>query len=158
MRRSFIVVIAAFAVIAAVPDTAKKGDPMKETALFKVDIEKKKIIDAVKVDVLGLKFISVTSDQPLYWPNEEVFLKVLMPLAAGKEIDVTLQKKDASPRKIGTFTLNAGGVFVSSIMSGKVKRIEGGEYTVKVRSSDGKLESYTSFSVADGALGALSFA
>lgn len=158
MKRIIVfITLAVFAGI-AYSGPEKKGGSMKETALFKVDIDGKKVIDAAAVENLTLKFISVTSDQPLYWPNEDVFLKVLMPLAGGKDITVTLQKKDASPRTIGPFTLNPAGVYVSAIMSGKAKRIEAGEYTVKVRSADGKLESYTSFSVVDGALGALSFA
>lgn len=132
----------------------------KETAIFNINPSKNEII-SLKKDIkeyLKLKFVSVTTDQPIYWLSEEVFLKVLMPANPNKEIEIFLQKKDATPKNIGRFKLNESGILVKSIMSGKSKKLEPGEYRVDVKTIDNKLTSYTTFSVVEGSLGALSFA
>jgi len=132
---------------------------MQDTAIFTIDKEKNEIISLTKdiKDYLKLKFISVTTDQPIYWPNEEVYLKVLMPVNPSQKIKITLQKKDSTPKDLGEFTLNDSGLLVENILSGKDKKIEAGEYKVEVETIDKKLQSYTSFSVVQGSLGALSF-
>jgi hypothetical protein len=138
----------------------KTEETMKETAIFKVDRVKKVIAglsDNVK-NMLKLKFISVTTDQPVYWPDEDVFLKVLLPVNPDEEISVNLQKKDSTPRDIGKFNVNKGGILVLRILSGHEKKLEAGEYRVDVETKDKKLKEYTSFTVVEGALGAVSFA
>ena len=74
---------------------AKINNNIKETALFKVDFDKKVVLGpASKVfDYLSLKLISVTTDQLIYWPDEEVFLKVIIPSRPNSEIKIILTKK-----------------------------------------------------------------
>ena len=137
-----------------------KGKNIKDTAIFTLDKEKNEIISLSKNvnDYFKLKFISVTTDQSIYWLNEEVFLKILIPTNPSQEIKITLQKKDSTPRDLGKFTLNDGGILVQKILSGKEKKLEPGEYRVDVETTDKKLQSYTSFTIVEGALGAVSFA
>jgi len=137
----------------------KTNNDIKDTAIFTIDQKKNEIISLSKnvKDYMKLKFISVTTDQPIYWPNEEIFLKVLMPLNPSEKVSITLQKKDATPKDLGKFTLNDAGILVQTILSGKNKKIEVGEYSVNVENIDKKLQATTSFSVVDGSLGALSF-
>jgi hypothetical protein len=132
---------------------------MKETALFKVDIKKREIVSLAGIaGNLALKYISVTTDEPTYWPDEDVYLKVLLPAHPRAQVEVTLQKKDATPLKLGKFQLNAAGILVQMVASGKAKKLEPGEYNVTVKTKDEKLTESTSYSVVEGALGALSFA
>ncbi|MBI4977111.1 MAG: hypothetical protein HZC28_06480 [Spirochaetes bacterium] len=133
---------------------------MKETALFKADFEKKTILgvqESVK-DYMKVQFVSLTTDQPLYWPNEDVFLKTLMPLTPGAKFRLTLQKKGASSKDLGLFSVNDAGIAVQTILSGKERKIEAGEYTATIKAVDGDATSYTSFTVVEGSLGAVSFA
>jgi len=150
-----------------------KGPAVKKTALFEYDTEKKEIIKMAEVykDFLRLKFVAVTVDQPTYWPNEDVFLKIVMPLEPSAKIRITLRKKDAAPRELGEFKLNDGGVLVEKIMSGEKEKLQVGEYTAvvaiddnedrnvkKTGGTDGKIEESVTFSVVEGSLGAVSFA
>ena len=82
-----------------------KPDSQQETALFKINQEIHEIISLKEniVSSLTLKFISVTTDQPLYWPNEEVFLKVVCPFRPSSEVNISLQKKDSTPHVLGPF-------------------------------------------------------
>ncbi|NLJ38305.1 MAG: hypothetical protein GX432_06040, partial [Candidatus Atribacteria bacterium] len=59
-----------------------KPDSQQETPLFKINPETHEIISLKEniVSSLTIKFISVTTDQPLYWPHEEVFLKIVCPI------------------------------------------------------------------------------
>ena len=138
-----------------------KKDPVREKdmAIFHVNVEKNRIDGPVKnlKDYLKFKYYSVTTDQPIYWPNEDVFLKVLMPASPGREVEITVRKKDAAPEKTVKVKLNAAGMLVQTLLSGKNKRLEPGEYRVEVKTADGKISGYTTFSVVEGALGALSF-
>ena len=137
-----------------------KQDSQQETALFLIDQKNHQII-SLKEDIaasLVMKFISVTTDQPLYWPNEDVYLKVVCPIRPSSQLTLTLQKKDSTPRDLGSFSLNEAGILITTILSGKEKKLEAGEYRVEVHSEDGTLDGYTTFSVVEGALGAVSFA
>ena len=137
-----------------------KPDSQQETALFNINQEIHEIISLKEniVSSLALKFISVTTDQPLYWPNEEVFLKVVCPIRPSSEVNISLQKKDSTPHVLGLFSLNEAGILVEKILSGEEKKLETGEYRVEVHSVDGTLDAYTTFAVVEGALGAVSFA
>lgn len=137
-----------------------KENDIRESALFKINITGKEILSSSEnvKDYLRLRFLSVTTDQPVYWPDEEVFLKVLMPLHPGEHLAVTLKKKDAAPFKPFDCSTNDGGILVHKIMSGKNKKLQPGEYRVEVRNEKGNLFSSASFTVVEGALGALSFA
>ena len=137
-----------------------KKDSSKETALFEINAETQKIISLKKdvVSSLALNFISVTTDQPIYWTNEEVHLKLICPIRPHSSFNLLLQKKDSTPQEIGPVTLNEAGILVETILSGKEKKLEAGEYRIEVHSEDGSLSGYASFSVVEGALGAVSFA
>ncbi len=154
-----LLLFAALAVVSLFLINATEDQNMKETAFFKADLKKREIVSLVNVtDRLSLRYISVTTDEQTYWPNEDVFLKVLLPAHPGVEIEVTLSKKDATPQKLGKFTLSDAGMLVRKIASGKEKRLEPGEYIIEVKTTDGKLTETATYSVVEGALGALSFA
>lgn len=139
---------------------AAQAPEVKDTALFQINPAKQKIL-APKPDLgnyLQAKYLSLTTDQPIYWPNEEVFAKLMVPTHAGEKVQLKLQKKDATPRDLGAFKLNPAGLLVEKILSGKDKKLEPGEYRLELKLADGKLEAYTTFTVVEGALGALSFA
>lgn len=148
--------------IAKEDKSVKANKPKKntrETAFFAVDLDKKEITGLTKTvrETLKFKFYSVTTDQPIYWPSEDVFLKVLLPASPDRDVEITLTRKDSAPRKIGKFKLNAGGMLVETILSGQKKKLEPGEYRVDMKTADGKLSGFTTFTVVEGALGSLSF-
>jgi len=133
------------------------SEGIMKTGLFKVDEARKEIL-SIEAKRLKLNLVSVTTDQPIYWPNEEVFVKVVMPLNGNDEVKITVQKKDATPIVTLTKKLNEAGILVLPVLSGKQNKLEVGQYRVDVRSSDNSLKGYATFSVVEGALGALSFA
>ncbi|HNY12680.1 MAG TPA: hypothetical protein PKK26_13910 [Candidatus Wallbacteria bacterium] len=106
-----------------------------KTEIFKFNPKNKKIeYSSEKVlEFLNLNFISITADQPEYWPNEDVSVKIMMPMAPAREVKITLQKKDSIAKVLGKFKLDDGGILVQKIMSGKETRLEPGEYTVNGR-------------------------
>ena len=159
MLTVYVFVLAASFVFAKEEKLVKEPVKEKDTAVFRVNFEKKEITANEKIlkEYLKFAFFSVTTDQPIYWPNEEVYLKILLPASPGREVEATIQKKDAVPDKLGKLKLNAAGMFVQAVMSGKTKKLEPGEYRVDVKTADGKMSAYTTFSVVEGALGALSF-
>lgn len=132
----------------------------KKTALFEYDNQKKEVIAplASAKDYFKMKFVSATMDQPLYWPDEDAFLKVVFPFYAGSEVAVKVQKKDSTPKEIGKFKLDEAGILVHKVLSGKEKKLEAGEYSVSVETADKKIFEYTTFTVVEGHLGAVSFA
>ena len=131
-----------------------------KTEIFKFNPKIKKIeYSSDKVfDFLNLKFISVTTDQPEYWPDEDVFLKIIMPMAPSREVKITFQKKDSISKELGKFKLDDGGILVQKIMSGTESRLEPGEYTVIVERTDKNIQDFTTFSVIEGSLSSVSFA
>jgi len=160
-NRLFLMITLLIFILSGGAAMAKKDTiQVRETAIFKYDSEKKEVLavsEKVK-DYMKMKFVSVTMDQPVYWPNEDVNLKILMPVNPSAEIKIALQKKDATPKDLGTFKLNDGGVLVEKILSGEKKKIEAGEYRVTVTTADKKIEESSTFSVVEGHLGAVSFA
>jgi hypothetical protein len=159
MLYAFLFMLVASFVDAKENKGVKEPIKEKDTALFHVNFEKKEITANQKdlKEYLHFTFVSVTTDQPIYWPNEEVYLKIVLPASPGREVEVTVQKKDSAPNRLGKLKLNAAGMFVQPVMSGKSKKLEPGEYRVDVKTADGKISAYTTFSVVEGALGALSF-
>lgn len=131
-----------------------------KTEIFKFNPKIKKIeYSSDKVlGFLNLKFISVTTDQPEYWPDEDVFLKIIMPMAPSREVKITFQKKDSISKELGKFKLDDGGILVQKIMSGTESRLEPGEYTVIVERTDKNIQDFTTFSVIEGSLSSVSFA
>lgn len=132
----------------------------KPSMLFKLDSKENKIIaPAEKVtETLKLDLVSVTVDQPQYWPWEEVHLVVLMPGRPKQEIEISVEKRDASPKELGKFTLSEDGILVTTVLNGKKEKLELGEYKAYVHTADNTLQGTAEFSVVEGALGALSLA
>ncbi|MEW6515898.1 MAG: hypothetical protein AB1439_03185 [candidate division FCPU426 bacterium] len=133
---------------------------VKDTALFQINPVQHKII-APKQDLakyLTVNYLSLTTDQPIYWPNEEVFAKAMLPTRPNTKVRLKLQKKDSTSRDLGVFTLDPAGLAVEKILSGKEKKLEPGEYRLELKAEDGTLETFATFTVVEGALGALSFA
>jgi len=123
----FILLIAVIIGLVLLTLAATEDKTMKETALFKVDLQKKEILSlSDATSNLSLKLISVTTDEPVYWPDEDVFLKVLLPSHPKAEVKITVAKKDATPNVLGSFPLNDAGMLVKTIASGKKKRLEPG--------------------------------
>lgn len=147
--------------VAAADSQTKPGpDGLSRTGFFAYDEKAQKII-APLPDApasLRLKFISLSTDQPTYWPDEQVFLKVMMPSYPSATISARIQKPHSLLKSIGTFTLDAGGVFVAQILDGKKSRLELGNYRVDFSGPDGRTLESTTFNVIEGTLGALSFA
>jgi len=127
---------------------------------FKLDAAAKRITGPAETVAQNLKLdlVSVTVDQPQYWPWEDVHLKVIMPGRPGQDVEISLQKRDATAKELGKSTLNEAGILVKAILSGKKQKLELGEYKVLVRTTDKSLQGTAEFSVVEGALGALSLA
>ncbi|MCC6812390.1 MAG: hypothetical protein IT381_33525 [Deltaproteobacteria bacterium] len=139
--------------------SAKKVSGVKDTKFFNVDFDKLQVVKSAAqvATALALNLTSATTDQPQYWPNEKVFLKVIALGQGGTKMTAKLAKKDASSKDI-PLTLDAQGVAVLEIMSGEKQKLELGEYRVDVASADGKFKDGATFSVVEGTLGAVSFA
>jgi hypothetical protein len=139
---------------------AAKDAPGRDSRLFRVDTAKKKIIGPAShvPNYLGLRLVSVSMDQPQYWPNEKVRVKVMMPGRPAAKITVRWNKRDATPRTSGPHTLDAQGVGVVEIMDGGTRRLELGEYRVEVLAGGSSVQGSTTFAVVEGALGAVSLA
>lgn len=140
--------------------TGAQEEDVNKSRFFKVDSQKKEITGPEEkiADSLKLNLVSVTVDQPQYWPWEDVNLKVLMPDRHNTDIEISVQKRDATPKELGKFTLTEDGILVKKIMSGKEEKLELGEYRVNVCTTDKTVQGTAEFSVVEGALGALSFA
>ncbi len=100
-----------FASLAQVSSTPPKKT--RDSRLFRVDYGAKRIVGAASHvrGYLGLKLVSVTTDQPQYWPNEKVRVKILMPGLPRAKVVVAVSKRDATPRETPA-TLDDSGVAV----------------------------------------------
>lgn len=132
---------------------------IKNSKFFRVDVGHKKVVGTGDyiAPALRLDLASLSTDQPQYWPNEKVYVKVMALLRGGQTLEGTWQKRDAATHPL-TVKLNADGVAVVEIMDGAKQKLELGEYRVDLKSSDKKSSLSTTFAVVDGALGAISFA
>jgi hypothetical protein len=138
-------------------------DPVRTSKFFRVDLREKRILgtnDYIQ-PALRLDLVSTTTDQPQYWPNEKVFVKVLALHRPGQTLSGTWQKRDSAGHSFEA-KLNADGVAVVEILDGAKQKLELGEYRVDLKSKetseDKRTSSSTTFAVVDGALGAISFA
>ncbi|MBI5479592.1 MAG: hypothetical protein HY906_12080 [Deltaproteobacteria bacterium] len=138
---------------------AAKDAPGRDSRLFRIDTAKKKILGPAShvPNYLGLRLVSVSMDQPQYWRNEKVRVKVMMPGRPGTKITVAWNKRDGTPRTSGPHELDAHGVAVVEIMDGGKQRLELGEYRVEVR-VDKSVQGSSTFAVVEGSLGAVSLA
>ena len=132
----------------------------KKTALFSYDLEKCQVLSLLGdvKDRLKIKFIALATDQPSYWPDEEIWLKIAVPLHQLLEVKVCVARKGAAAIDIGSFRLDDAGVGVIKAMDGSKKPVEAGEYIISVENKGLAIYETTSFSVVEGHLGAVSFA
>lgn len=145
---------------AATYSLAKRHLPtgVRESKFFKVDMDKRRIVSPTEraAAALRLDFVSVSTDQPQYWPHERVYLKVLALGAPGAELTGKLQKRDANSRDIKG-KLDEQGALVVTILDGSSSPLELGEYRLDVTVRD-KLKGSATFAVVQGSLGAVAFA
>jgi hypothetical protein len=132
---------------------------VRQSRFFEVDVANKKVLGPAKhvPGALHLNLASITVDQPQFWPNEAVHLKVMMPGRANGKFKGTVQRRDSNKTDIGG-SLDAQGVAVLTVMDGSKDRLAVGEYRIDVRSEDGKAGGSATFSVVEGMLGAVSLA
>ena len=135
------------------------ADEPTDSRLFRVDTAGKKILGPAKnvPSWLGLRFASVAMDQPQYWPDETVRVKIAMPGRPKAHVVIAWQKRDATPTTLER-DLDEAGVAVVELLDGKKKKLELGEYRVTVTTADKALGDDATFSVVEGSLGAVSLA
>jgi hypothetical protein len=133
--------------------------PEVRSGLFELDAQKRRITGpSPQVSgMLRLDLFSVSTDQPQYWPNETVNLKVVAPGRPGQAFTTQVARRDASPIA-GSGTLDGQGVVVIALLDGARRKLEPGEYRVDVRLKDGASLGQATFGVVEGTLGAVSFA
>ena len=130
-----------------------------ESKFFRVDMDSHcKAVAASDrvVTALRLDFTSVTVDQPQYWLNEKVYLRLLS-LGAWGRGTAKVQKRD-SQAKDHKGVLDKNGVAVIEIMDGDRAPLELGEYRADVQIQGGKAKGTATFAVVQGLLGSVSFA
>lgn len=143
----------------SVARTRKRPTGVRESKFFKVNLDTHKVVghsDRVSA-ALRLDLTSVTTDQPQYWPNEKVYLRILALGRPGIEWSGKLTKRDSQAREL-TGTLDGQGVAVVEVADGSQAPLELGEYRIDVSVSGGKAKGTATFAVVQGTLGALSFA
>lgn len=138
------------------------AEQVRSSKFFMVDLAKKKIVSSADrtQQAFALKLVSVSTDQPQYWPNEKVFLKVIAPGHASEKIAGTWSRRDAASHTF-TLALDDSGVGVLAILEGDKAKLELGEYRVELSSGSSEKSASlgsATFAVVEGALGALSFA
>lgn len=137
----------------------KRPTGVRESKFFKVNLDTHKVVgpsDRVSAS-LRLDLTSVTTDQPQYWPNEKVYLRILALGRPGAPWSGKLTKRDSQARDL-TGTLDGQGVAVVEVADGGQAPLELGEYRVDVSVSGGKAKGTATYAVVQGTLGALSFA
>ncbi|MDW8280915.1 MAG: hypothetical protein RMK29_04330 [Myxococcales bacterium] len=137
----------------------KTSGGIRESRFFRVDLDARKPLgpsDRVAA-ALHLDLISITTDQPQYWPREKVYLKVLSLGRPGAALLAKVARRDGIGREVKA-ALDSQGVAVVELLDGEKQPLELGEYRVDVQVADGKLRGSATFAVVEGALGALSFA
>ncbi|MBI5547289.1 MAG: hypothetical protein HY901_25690, partial [Deltaproteobacteria bacterium] len=132
---------------------------LRDSKFFQVDLTAKRVLGPAPhvPGTLAMNLVSVTVDQPQYWPNEKVHLKVLMPGRPWAKLKASWQKRDAN-RQQQAGALDGQGVAVLLLMDGEKKRLELGEFRVDVETEDGTASGSATFAVVEGTLGALSLA
>ena len=161
MKKSLLVSLCALAVAVGSGAQAVKKKPqgVRESKFWKVDMDHSKVlgpVDRVKA-ALSLDLTSVTTDQPQYWPNEKVYLKVMALGRPSAEVSGKLAKRDGQSQDVKG-KLDASGVLVLEVLDGTARKLELGEYRIDVAVQGGKGKGQATFSVVEGTLGSLSFA
>ena len=98
----------------------KLGDALRASKFFKVDVQQKQITATADYiqPALRLDLAALATDQPQYWPNEKVYLKVLALSRGGQTLTGTWQRRDAASSKVEV-KLNADGVAVLQLLDGE---------------------------------------
>ncbi|MBM4345475.1 MAG: hypothetical protein FJ100_19050 [Deltaproteobacteria bacterium] len=151
--------LAVCALWALAVDGLSAAPDARDTRYFRLDKAGKLLGPASHVPpVLALTLASVTPDQPQFWPEETLRVRVLMPGRGGQALSVRWNKRDAAARDLTGAALDADGVAVIELANGREKRHELGEYRVEIKTLDGKAQGSTTFAVVEGTLGAVSLA
>lgn len=142
-----------------IPRDATTDSPdARDTHYFKIDKHQKVLGPAGHLTPeLLLQLVSVTVDQPQFWPDEIVRVRVLMPGRASQKVSISWNKRDATPQKL-TAELDEAGLAVVQLADGKQDRMQLGEYRVDVTSADTKAKGSSTFAVVEGTLGTVSLA
>ena len=137
----------------------KRPKGMQESKFFRVDMDARKAVAASErvAAALKLDFTSVTVDQPQYWPNEKVYLRVLSLGREGADWTGKLTKRDSQARDLKG-SLDKNGVAVIEVLDGDKTPLELGEYRLDVQIAGGKAKGAATFAVVQGSLGSVSFA
>jgi hypothetical protein len=137
----------------------KRPKGMQESKFFRVDMDSRKAVAASDrvAAALRLDFTSVTVDQPQYWPNEKVYLRLLSLGRPGAEWTAKVAKRDSQARELKG-VLDKNGVAVIEVMDGDKAPLELGEYRADVQIAAGKAKGTATFAVVQGSLGSVSFA
>lgn len=137
----------------------KRPKGLQESKFFRVDMDARKAVAASDrvAAALKLDFTSVTVDQPQYWPNEKVYLRVLSLGREGAEWTAKLSKRDSQARDLKG-SLDKNGVAVLEVLDGDKAPLELGEYRIDVQIAGGKAKGAATFAVVQGSLGSVSFA
>lgn len=140
-------------------DGLSSAPDARDTRLFRLDKAGKLVGPASHLPpALALQLVSVTPDQPQFWPEEKLRVRVLMPGRGGQALTVRWNKRDATVRELTGVALDPDGVAVIELADGKERRHELGEYRVEIKTADGKAQGATTFAVVEGTLGAVSLA
>ena len=140
-------------------DVLSSAPDIRDTRLFRIDKTGKVVGAASHVPpALALHLVSVTPDQPQFWPDEKLRVRVIMPGRGGQPLVVKWFKRDATATEVPEIALDAQGLAVIELADGKSARHQLGEYRVEVKTADGKATGHTTFAVVEGTLGAVSLA
>lgn len=139
-------------------DASTEAQNQRDSRYFRLDAQQRVLGPSSHLPgVMALQLVSATMDQPQYWPDEIVRLRVVAPGWPSQKLLVQWSKRDATPIK-AEVELDAGGLAVLELANGKAARLQLGEYRVEVKSANGKLSTATTFSVVEGTLGEVSLA
>lgn len=139
-------------------DASTEAQNQRDSRYFRLDAQQRVLGPSSHLPgVMALQLVSATMDQPQYWPDEIVRLRVVAPGWSSQNLLVQWHKRDANPIKAEA-QLDDGGLAVVELANGKAARLQLGEYRVEVKSADGKLSTSTTFSVVEGTLGEVSLA
>ncbi|MGC4115043.1 MAG: alpha-2-macroglobulin family protein [Myxococcales bacterium] len=159
-RNAFLATLLACVALLGGLAVSQAAEPViRPSKFFDVDVTNTKIAGPAKhvPGTLHLNLASITVDQPQYWPNEAVHLKVMMPGRPNAKFKGTVQRKDANKTDVAG-ALDAQGVAVLTVLDGAKDKLAVGEYRIDVKSEDNKAGGHATFSVVEGTLGAVSLA
>lgn len=139
-------------------DARTEAQNQRDSRYFRLDAQQRVLGPASHLPgAMALQLVSATMDQPQYWPDEIVRLRLIAPGWASQKLLIQWSKRDATPIKAEA-ELDDAGLAVVELASGKQARLALGEYRVEVKSADAKLSAATTFAVVEGTLGEVSLA